>query len=465
MASGGVRDNLRKQLAVAVRSIQWSYAIFWSISSTQPGVLEWGDGYYNGDIKTRKTVQAEEFNANQIRLQRSEQLRELFESLLAGENSPQARRPSASLSPEDLTHTEWYYLVCMSFVFNIGQGLPGRTLAKGRPIWLCNAHCADSKSFSRSLLAKVMEEPGLIQHIKASFLEIPYQIVSKGNARNEKHCVGCEEVEVCSPHSSSNRIVLNDQQAEDRSQKRSWQFKVDDEVSNCVHDSMSSSAKTEKISAIPKKEKENDGCLLKLPEDNPMKLTSLGVQADEVHYLKVDQVSILENTIERLKELKRRVEKLESCREVIEVEEVIKRSKPRDTAERISDKYRDNTNKNHLMNKRKACEIDETEPEINQVRVKDSVTDNVSVSVVEKDVVIEIGCPWREFLLLEIMDSMRQLQLDSHSVQSTNTDGILNLTIKSKVQGSTVASSEITRQALQRVVQKCRRSDHFHTDK
>lgn len=85
-------------------------------------VLEWGDGYYNGDIKTRKTVQAIELNADQMGLQRSEQLRELYESLSAGEASPQARRPSASLSPEDLADTEWYYLVCMSFVFNVGQG-------------------------------------------------------------------------------------------------------------------------------------------------------------------------------------------------------------------------------------------------------------------------------------------------------------------------------------------------------
>jgi len=28
---------LRKQLALAVRSVQWSYAIFWSSSLTQPG--------------------------------------------------------------------------------------------------------------------------------------------------------------------------------------------------------------------------------------------------------------------------------------------------------------------------------------------------------------------------------------------------------------------------------------------
>jgi hypothetical protein len=34
---GRVPENLKKKLALAVRSIQWSYAIFWSISATQPG--------------------------------------------------------------------------------------------------------------------------------------------------------------------------------------------------------------------------------------------------------------------------------------------------------------------------------------------------------------------------------------------------------------------------------------------
>lgn len=32
-----VPENLRKQFAVAVRSIKWSYAIFWSLSTTQQG--------------------------------------------------------------------------------------------------------------------------------------------------------------------------------------------------------------------------------------------------------------------------------------------------------------------------------------------------------------------------------------------------------------------------------------------
>ncbi|XAR54065.1 hypothetical protein NMG60_11029063 [Bertholletia excelsa] len=199
----GLPKNLRRQLAVAVRSVQWSYAIFWSLSTTQQGVLEWCDGYYNGDIKTRKLVQVSELKADKMGLQRSEQLRELYKCLLEGDTDQQAMRPSSALSPDDLTDEEWYYLVCMSFAFNPGEGLPGRALATGQPIWLCEAHSADSKVFSRSLLAKsasiqtvicfphfggvielgvtelVLENPSLIQHVKTSLLEFSKPVCSE----------------------------------------------------------------------------------------------------------------------------------------------------------------------------------------------------------------------------------------------------------------------------------------------
>ena len=51
-----------------------------------------------------KTVQTTELKADKIGLQRSEQLRELYLSLLEDETNQQqqARRPSAALTPEDL---------------------------------------------------------------------------------------------------------------------------------------------------------------------------------------------------------------------------------------------------------------------------------------------------------------------------------------------------------------------------
>ncbi|KAL6986257.1 endoglucanase 3 [Sarracenia purpurea var. burkii] len=593
MASGhqnqeGEVENLRKQLAVAVRSIQWSYAIFWSISSAEPGMLEWGDGYYNGDIKTRKTIQAVEFNADQLGLQRSEQLRELYGSLSAGESSPQARRPSAALSPEDLTDTEWYYLTVVCFPFLGGVIELGVT-------------------------ELILEDPSLIQQIKTSFLGFPHPIVStisnsvSGNTRNSKDLVqakldqeildthlnyvaGCEELlQVYSPNNSSNRYGNNPHVEESfmveglnegASQVQSWQL-MDDELSNCVHNSVSSSDCISQTLVNPKKiiipvakgGKENDGCLLDIQPHNQMNLTSLGLQADDIHYQsvistllksshqlvlgphfgnfnqessfiswkkgdfmgiqiprirtpqrllkkalfevaqmhggslpdysredngirdavlwrpqvddvdsnhvlaerrrrekinrrfsvlgslipstsKVDKVSILDNTIEYLKELGRRVEELDSCREAEEIDIRRTRRKPHVFAERTSENHGSNKKKPSTINKRKACEFDEVGTGSSRVLLKESKTDEVSVSMIEKDVLIEITCPWREFLLLEIMDSISQLQLDSHSVQSTNIDGILSLTIKSKLKGSTVASAGIIRQELQRVVQK-----------
>nr|QEA69212.1 MYC36 [Hevea brasiliensis] len=618
MAQEIVPENLNKRLALAVRNIQWSYAIFWSISARQPGVLDWGDGYYNGDIKTRKTVQSIELNADQLGLQRSEQLRELYKSLSAGEASPQARRPSVALSPEDLTDTEWYYLVCMSFVFDIGQGLPGRTLAIAQPIWLYNAHYADSKAFSRSLLAKtvvcfpflrgvvelgvtelIMEDPSLIQHVKTSFLEIPYPIVAtKTNTRSDKELAGtafdqeilehklipvagCDELDAVSLNDSSNNQPEEDSFMfeginEGASQVQSWQL-MDDGFSNCVHNSLNSSdyisqstVDPVKNAPVPNNETVNNHCLQDVQDCNHTKLTALDLRRDDFHYHsvlssilktshplilgphfqncnkvssfvswkkvhyqkskgapsqkllkkilfevpwmnvsalpdssgdnsnkigvwrpeaddisanhilverkrreklkerfmilksivpsinKVDEVSILDETIEYLQELERRVEELESCRELTELDARTRR-KPQDVIERTSDNYGSNkigNNKKPLVNKRKVCNIDEREAEMDYGISKDASDDNITVIMNDKDVLIEIKCPWREGLLLEIMDAASHLLLDSHSVQSSAIDGILSLTIKSK-KGPTAASARAIKQALQRVACKC----------
>ncbi|KAM7258804.1 hypothetical protein ACFE04_014545 [Oxalis oulophora] len=602
-----VPENLKKQLALAVRSTQWSYAIFWFISDKQPGVLEWSDGYYNGDIKTRKTVQSIELNADQLSLQRSEQLRDLYESLSAGESSPQIRRPAAALSPEDLTDTEWYYLVCMSFMFNIGQGLPGRTLATGRPIWLCNAHYADSKVFSRSLLAKtvicfpylggvieigvtepVVEDLSFIQHIKSSFLEVPNPIVSsKPNPITLDHqtedtkfipVLGCEQLQIISPNNSSNGFpdrpadglfMANDINRRP-SQVQSWKL-LDDEFSNCVHHSLNSSdcisetfIEDEKIMTDHMNEEPNNNCL----QDNSTKLSSLDNRSNDLHYQsvlssllktshqlmlgphfrnsnkkssfnnwkkdgrvisrngneqkllkkilfevpqmhdrmcsdspadtdlkggvwkpeadeigpnhvisgnkrdkvnerfytlksmipsikKVDQVSILDDTIEYVQELERRVQELETCQDPKELGVSTKR-KLQDTVERTSDNYGNETNKRkQTVNKRKACDIDRTEMAgINYVSSTDNTCDDISVSINDMDVAIEIKCPWREGILLEVMDAASNLRLDCHTVQSSNCDGILSVTIKSKQRGSTVPSSLGIKQALRRVAWK-----------
>ncbi|XP_057424194.1 basic helix-loop-helix protein A [Lotus japonicus] len=146
-------SKLQSMLQGAVQSVQWTYSLFWQLCPQQV-ILVWGDGYYNGAIKTRKTVQPMEVSTEEASLQRSQQLRELYDSLSAGETNPPTRRPCAALSPEDLTESEWFYLMCVSFSFPPGVGLPGKAYARRQHLWLTGANEVDSKTFSRAILAK-----------------------------------------------------------------------------------------------------------------------------------------------------------------------------------------------------------------------------------------------------------------------------------------------------------------------
>ncbi|XP_030541033.1 transcription factor EGL1-like [Rhodamnia argentea] len=634
----GVPANLRKQLAVAVRSIQWSYAIFWSLSATKQGVLRWGDGYYNGDIKTRKTVQAVELKPDKIGLQRSEQLRDLYESLLEGETDAQNKRPSAALSPEDLTDEEWYYLVCMSFVFNPGEGLPGRALADGETIWLCNAQYADSKVFSRSLLAKsasiqtvvcfpylggvielgvtelVPEDPSLLQHIKVSLLDFSKPICSEksasiqrnGEADEEPMCakVDCDivdelvlenlyspaqeikfdpenirelresipkELDMDSLDECSNGCEHN-YQTEDSfmvdgmnggaSQVQSWHF-VDDDFSYGVQGSINSSdciseaiVNQDKHKSSPERENAKKAHLEELQECNHSKLSSLDLGADDItnyrrtisavlrnsdqlpetrcicscgckssfvrwrmveahkprahqetlkkilfkvplmhrgqalkseqengaksllgdvdfcagHILstkkkehekflvlrsmipsieEIDKASILDDTILYLRELEARVEELESGMDSTDFEGKVTRKKLPDMIEQTSDNC-----KKRWINKRKASDIDETDAELDRNAQGDGLQSDVKVNVKEQEVLIEMKCPYREYLLLDILEAVNNLHLDTHSIQSSTLDGVLTLTLKSKFRGAALSPAGMIRQVLRKITWK-----------
>ncbi|KAM7260862.1 hypothetical protein ACFE04_026337 [Oxalis oulophora] len=602
----GLPQNLRKQLAVAVRSVQWSYAIFWSLSTTQQGVLEWGEGYYNGDIKTRKTIEAVELKPDKIALQRSEQLRDLYESLLESKTD-QPKRPCAALSPEDLTDAEWYYLVCMSFVFTPGQGLPGRALASGETIWLCNAQYADSKIFSRSLLAKsasiqtvicfphlggvvelgvtelVPEDLSLLQHIKASLLDfskplctadisspphkadeddnntlvkVDHEMVNTLSLDNisspaEETKYNQKEVIMDSPDECSNGCEHNHQtedsfMLEGASQVQSWHF-VDDDHSNCFQDSLNSGDCISE--ALANGEKKPCRVHLKeIREGTHTKMSELDLDASEeyLHYkrtlstilkssnglienscfrsceykkscfvswrkldnqrsrLQTDQIilkkilfavpfmhgsfslmpdkengredllkkigtyhvlsdnkgentkfMVLRSMLPSINELEARVEELESCMDSVDFETRPRRNHNHlEIVEQISDncdfQKTDDNSKKQLLNKRKASDIDEHDMVILSKDGTQS-SPNVKVCIKEQEVIIEMECTYREYLLLDIMDAMNNLHLDAHTVQSSTQDGILSLTLKSKFRGAAVAPAGMIKQALWKI--------------
>uniref|UniRef100_A0A1D1Y216 Transcription factor TT8 n=1 Tax=Anthurium amnicola TaxID=1678845 RepID=A0A1D1Y216_9ARAE len=182
-SSNAVR--LQEMLQAAGQSLNWTYSLLWQLCPKQE-ILVFADGYYNGAIGTRRMVHKAEADC----LERSQQLMELYEYLSVGETNP---RPPTALSPEDLTDCEWFYLLCASFTFPPGVGLPGKAFERQKPVWLSRANEVDRRVFSRTLLAKcaqiqtvvcipltdgvlefgttdwVEEDPALIQHAKSFF--------------------------------------------------------------------------------------------------------------------------------------------------------------------------------------------------------------------------------------------------------------------------------------------------------
>ncbi|CAA0812168.1 Transcription factor GLABRA 3 [Striga hermonthica] len=483
----------------------------------------------------------------------------------------------------------------MSFVFNFDQGLPGRTLANNQAIWLCNAHVADTKIFSRSLLAKtiacfphlggvielgatelVPEDMNLIQHIKTMFLDCPSTVVPDNpfyfpNGTNNDltnipedgldHLLDCPDIDITSPNNSSNEFADNLLRDEsnlvegEASQIQSWPF-MDDAISNCLNNSVNSSECVSQTHEDPESvvpflggNNEMDGLIQELQPNNDghyhsvlsnllksshqlilgpyfknggRKSSFVGWKKDELimarpaetgksqkllkkvlfevakmhenyrlesvrnknadsrpeveeneknHVLserkrrekinerfmilgsivpsggKVDKVSILDHTIQYLSELERKVEELESYKASMELDSTAQ-TKPQDAAERTSGNYSPNkvtnSNKKSSAVKRKASEIERTQAH-----------DDITINVIDKDVLIEMRCPWKDCVLVEIMAAVNKLRMDTQNVQSSNTDGILSLTIKAKCKGLRATSASVIREALQKIIKKC----------
>nr|AEJ88331.1 putative MYC protein [Tamarix hispida] len=174
-----------------------------------------------------------------------------------------------------------------------------------------------------------------------------------------------------------------------------------------------------------------------------------------------DKTSILNSTIDYLKELEARVEELESCINQAESESRTRRKYP-DIVEQTSDNCDDKRGadaKKPSINKRKASDIDENDPEFSKVLLPGNLRD-LKVSITDKEVLIEMRCHSREYILLDVMEALSNLTLDTHTVQSSTLDGILSLTLKSltlksQFRGAAVASVGMIKQKLRRTIGIC----------
>ncbi|CAL5429512.1 unnamed protein product [Camellia sinensis] len=131
------QESLQQRLHALIEGAResWTYAIFWQSSVVDysgGSMLGWGDGYYKGEEdKGKRKAAAPSSVAEQ--LHRKKVLREL-NSLISGTS------PSADDSvDEEVTDTEWFFLVSMTQSFVNGSGLPGQAFFNSSSIWVAGA--------------------------------------------------------------------------------------------------------------------------------------------------------------------------------------------------------------------------------------------------------------------------------------------------------------------------------------
>ncbi|KAI9111859.1 hypothetical protein K1719_017549 [Acacia pycnantha] len=125
----------RLQALIEMASESWTYAIFWQSSCDYSGasVLGWGDGYYKGEEFKGKGKAKMTASSAAEQQHRKKVLREL-NSLISGSSSA----PDDAVD-EEVTDTEWFFLVSMTQSFYNGGGLPGQAFLNSSPVWVAGS--------------------------------------------------------------------------------------------------------------------------------------------------------------------------------------------------------------------------------------------------------------------------------------------------------------------------------------
>ncbi|KAG9454490.1 hypothetical protein H6P81_007394 [Aristolochia fimbriata] len=144
------QDGLQQRLQALIEGAResWTYAIFWQSSVDVSGVslLGWGDGYYKGeeDKRKRRTTATSTTDMEH----RKRVLREL-NSLISGVGA------SNDDVDEEVTDTEWFFLVSMTHSFVNGSGLPGQAFFAAGPTWVAGSDRLARCSCERARQAQV----------------------------------------------------------------------------------------------------------------------------------------------------------------------------------------------------------------------------------------------------------------------------------------------------------------------
>ncbi|GAU28968.1 hypothetical protein TSUD_153840 [Trifolium subterraneum] len=128
------QETLQHRLQALIEGAKqnWTYAIFWQPSydySTATPLLGWGDGYYKGEDDKEKAKRVTRTITLEDQEHRKQVLREL-NALISGSSG------SDDVVDEDVTDTEWFFLMSMTQSFVNNSGSLSQAYFNSTPVWI-----------------------------------------------------------------------------------------------------------------------------------------------------------------------------------------------------------------------------------------------------------------------------------------------------------------------------------------
>ncbi|XP_010540785.1 PREDICTED: transcription factor MYC2-like isoform X1 [Tarenaya hassleriana] len=150
-SAGFNQETLQQRLQALIEGApkSWTYAIFWQLSYDFSGaaVLGWGDGYYKGEEDkaqpSRRSPRT--FFSSPAEQEHRKRILSELNSLISG-----GAVPSDDAVNEEVTDTEWFFLVSMTQSFPSGSGLAGKAYSTSNPVWVIGSDQLSSSGCERA---------------------------------------------------------------------------------------------------------------------------------------------------------------------------------------------------------------------------------------------------------------------------------------------------------------------------
>ncbi|KAL1223777.1 Transcription factor bHLH28 [Cardamine amara subsp. amara] len=118
----------------------WTYAIFWKPSYynfSGESVLKWGDGFYNGKEEMTRQRKKKTSPLSPVEKERRSKVIGELRAMISDEAFPVFEEDFDDAEDDvEMTDTEWFYLVSMTWSFSSGSGLAGKAFTTYNPVWV-----------------------------------------------------------------------------------------------------------------------------------------------------------------------------------------------------------------------------------------------------------------------------------------------------------------------------------------